>query len=55
MSLGLWCTGVELEGSGRRRDEGQVGMCCADGPRVVKDGHEAWTKGPGGRVSIQGL
>ena len=51
MSLGLWCVGVELEGGGRRRGEGQVGMCRADGPRAVKDGHEAWTEGLGGRVT----
>ena len=48
MSLGLWCVGVELGGSGRWRGEGQVGSCRADGPEAVKDGHEAWTEGPGG-------
>jgi hypothetical protein len=42
MSLGLWCAGVELRGNGRRRGEGQVGTCRADGLRVVKDGHETW-------------
>jgi hypothetical protein len=47
MSLSLWCIGVELRGGGRWRGEGQVGMCHADGPRAVKDGCEAWTKGPG--------
>ena len=53
MSLGLWCVGVELRGGGRRRGEGQVGMCRADGPGV-KDGREAWTEGPGGRVTSRG-
>ena len=48
MSLGLQCAGVELGGGGRRRGEGQVGPCRADGPEVVKDRHEAWTEGPGG-------
>ena len=48
MSLGLWCTGVKLGGGGRRRGERQVGTCRADGPGAVKDGHEAWTEGPGG-------
>ena len=38
MSFGLWCAGVELGGSGRRRDEGQVGTCRADGLGAVKDG-----------------
>ena len=51
MSLSLCCAGVELGGGGRRRGEGQVEMCRADGPRVVKDGHEAWTDGPGGRMT----
>jgi hypothetical protein len=54
MSLGLWCAGVELGGGGRRRGEGQVGTCRADGPVVVKDGREAWTKGPGGQVTSRG-
>jgi hypothetical protein len=54
MSLGLCCTGVELGGGGRRRGEGQVEMCRADGPRAVKDGREAWTEGLGGRVTGQG-
>jgi hypothetical protein len=54
MSLGLWCAGVELGGGGRRRGEGQVGTCRADGPRAVKDGREAWTEGPGGRVTSHG-
>ena len=48
MSLGLSCVGVELGGGGRRRGEGQVGSCRADGPEAVKDGHEAWTEGLGG-------
>jgi hypothetical protein len=51
MSLGLCCVDVELRGSGRRRDEGQVETCRADGPGVVKSGREAWTEGPGGRVT----
>ena len=45
---------MELEGGGRRRGEGQVGTCRADGPGVVKDGREAWTEGPGGRVTSHG-
>jgi hypothetical protein len=48
MSLGLWCAGVEL------RDGGQVETCRADGPGAVKDGREAWTEGPGGRVTSRG-
>ena len=48
MSLGLWCVGVEVRDGGRRRGEGQVGPCRADGPEAVKDRHEAWTEGPGG-------
>ena len=51
MSLGLWCVGVEFGGGGRRRGEGQVGTCSADGPGVVKDVREARTEGPGGRVT----
>jgi hypothetical protein len=51
MSLALCCVGVELGGGGRRRGEGQVETCHADGPGVVKGGREAWTKGPGGRVT----
>jgi hypothetical protein len=51
MSLDLWCAGVELGGDGRRRGEGQVEMCRADEPGAVKDGREAWTEGPGGRVT----
>jgi hypothetical protein len=54
MSLGLWCSGVELGGGGRRRGEGQVGTCRANELRAVKDGHEAWTEGPCGRVSSRG-
>ena len=54
MSVGLWCAGVELGGSGRRRGEGQVGTCRADGLGAVKDGREAWTDGPGGRVTSSG-
>jgi hypothetical protein len=41
MSLGLWCAGVELEGGGRRREEGQVETFRVDGPGAVKGGHEA--------------
>jgi hypothetical protein len=51
MSLDLWCAGVELRGDGRRRGEGQVETCHADGPGAVKDGYETWTEGPGGRVT----
>jgi hypothetical protein len=54
MSLDLCCAGVELGGGGRRRGEGQVETCCADGPGVVKDGREAWIEGPGGRVTSRG-
>jgi hypothetical protein len=54
MSLGLWCAGVELGDGGRPRGEGQVGTCRADGPRAVKNGREAWTKGLGGRVTSCG-
>ena len=54
MSLGLWCVGVELGGSGQRRGEGQVETCRVDGPGAVKDGREAWTEGPGGRVTSHG-
>ena len=54
MSLGLWRAGVELGGGGRRRGEGQVGPCSADGSRAVKDGREAWTEGLGGRVTSHG-
>jgi hypothetical protein len=54
MSLGLWCVGVELGDGDRRRSEGQVGTCCADGPRAVKGGREAWTEGLGGRVTSRG-
>jgi hypothetical protein len=32
MSLSLCCAGVELEGGGRRRGEGQVEICRVDGP-----------------------
>jgi hypothetical protein len=51
MSLSLWCVGVELGGGGRRLGQGQVGTCRADGPGAVKGGCEAWTEGPGGRVT----
>ena len=54
MSLGLWFVGVELRGGGRQRGEGQVGTCRADGLGAVKDGREAWTEGPGGRVASRG-
>ena len=52
--LGLRCASVELGDSGRRRGEGQVGTYRADGPGVVKNGREAWTEGPGGRVTSRG-
>ena len=54
MSLDLWCAGVELGGGGRRRGEGQVKMCRADGRGAVKDRREAWTEGLGGRVTSRG-
>ena len=54
MSLGLWCAGVELRDGGRWRGEGQVGTHRADGREAVKDGREAWTEGPGGRVTSCG-
>jgi hypothetical protein len=54
MSLGLCCTDVELGGGGRRRREGQVETCRADGPGAVKGGREAWTEGPRGRVTSRG-
>ena len=54
MSLGLWCPGVELGGGGRRRGEGQVGTCCADGLGAVKDGREAWTERREGHVTSHG-
>jgi len=54
MSLGLWCVGVKLGGGARRRGEGQVETCRADGLGVVKDGREAWAEGPGGRVTSHG-
>jgi hypothetical protein len=54
MSLDLWRTGVELGGGGRWQDEGQIGTNRADGLGAVKDGREAWTEGPGGRVTSRG-
>ena len=54
MSLSLWCVGVELGPGGRRRGEGQVETCRADGPGVVKDGREAWIEEPGGWVTSCG-
>jgi hypothetical protein len=42
---------VDLGGGGRRRGEGQVGTCCANGPGEVKHGREASTEGPRGRVT----
>ena len=45
---------MELEGGGRRRGEGQVGTCRADGPGAAKDGREAWTRGSEGRVTNRG-
>jgi hypothetical protein len=54
MSVGLWCADVEFGGGGRWRGEGQVGTCRADGLGAVKGGREAWTEGPGGRVTSRG-
>jgi hypothetical protein len=54
MFLALCCTGVKLRGGGRRRGEGQVETCRADGLGAVKGGREAWTEGPGGRASRGG-
>jgi hypothetical protein len=54
MSLGLCYAGVELGGGGRWRGEGQVETCRADGPGAVKGVREAWTEGPGGRVTSHG-
>jgi len=54
MSFGLWCAGVELEGGGRRRGEGQVETCRDDGPIAVKGLCEAWTEGPRDRVTSRG-
>jgi hypothetical protein len=54
MSLGLCCVGVEVGGGGRQRGEGQVGTCRANGPGAVKGRREAWTEGPGGRVTRRG-
>jgi hypothetical protein len=54
MSLGLCYAGVELGGGGQWRGEGQVEMCRADGPGMVKVGREAWTKVPGGWVTSRG-
>jgi len=51
MSLGLWCAGVELGGGGQRQGEGQVEMCRANRPGVVKGRRKAWTEGPGGQVT----
>jgi hypothetical protein len=58
MSLGLWCVGVELEGGGRRRGEGQVRMCESSGAQEdlapsrsrtvvthVSGGERVWSKG----------
>jgi hypothetical protein len=54
ISLGLCYACVEVGGGGRRRGEGQVEMCRADGPRVVKGGREAWTERLGGQVTSHG-
>jgi hypothetical protein len=54
MSLGLWCAGVELGGGGRWRGKGQVETCRANGLGVIKGEREAWTEGPGGRVTKRG-
>jgi hypothetical protein len=52
--LACVCAGVELRGGGRQRGEGQLETCRADRPRVVKDGREAWTERPRGRVTSRG-
>ena len=54
MSLGLWCTGVELRDDGRLRGEGQVETGRADGPGAVKGRREAWTEGPERRRTSYG-
>ena len=54
MSLGSWCAVVELRGGGRRRGDGQVETCRANGPGAVKGGREAWTDEPGGQVTSRG-
>jgi hypothetical protein len=43
ISIGLWCGGVELEGSGATKVK--VMRVRADGPRAVKGGCWAWTEG----------
>jgi hypothetical protein len=53
-SFGLWCAGVELGSGGRRRGEGQVETCRANGPGAVKGEREAWTEGLRGRVTSHG-
>jgi len=47
----VWSSEVVVDGKG----EGQVGTCHADGLGAVKDEHEAWTEGPGGRVTSRGV
>jgi hypothetical protein len=54
MSLGLWYAGVDLGGGGRRRGEGQVETYRDKRLGAVKDGREAWTEQPGGRVTSRG-
>jgi hypothetical protein len=54
MYLDLCCASVELGGGGPRRGESQVETCRADGPGAVKDGREAWTERPEGRVTDRG-
>jgi hypothetical protein len=50
----LCCAAVEFIGGGLWRGEGQEETCRADGPGAVKGGREAWTEGPGGRVTSRG-
>jgi hypothetical protein len=50
----LACVVQAWSGGGRRRGEGQVETCRADKSGAVKGGHEAWTEGPGGRVTSRG-
>jgi hypothetical protein len=54
MSFSLCCAAVEFGGGGLWRGEGQEETCHADGPGAVKGGREAWTEGPGGRVTSHG-
>jgi hypothetical protein len=53
MSLDL-CAGVKLGDGGQRRGEGQVGTYSANELGAVKDEREAWTEGPGDRMTSRG-